>query len=111
MNASLYLAEVGLADEACPDAIPEAAGGEWGHGVAKPKGVIHSTLCDGFVLGTEITSLIALFPSQLPHLAMGRAGFLRKPGQAQACAALRKRKRRRNIILRMMRDPARLQHP
>jgi hypothetical protein len=32
---------VGLADEASSGAIPEAAGGEWGHGAAKPHGVIH----------------------------------------------------------------------
>jgi hypothetical protein len=32
---------VGLADEASSDAIPEAAGGEGGHGAAKPDGVIH----------------------------------------------------------------------
>ena len=32
---------VGLADEASSDAIPEAAGGEGGHGAAKPHGVIH----------------------------------------------------------------------
>jgi hypothetical protein len=43
-NASLYLAEVGLADEASSDAIPEAAGGEGGHGAAKPHGVIHRYL-------------------------------------------------------------------
>jgi hypothetical protein len=32
---------VGLADEASSGAIPEAAGGERGHGAAKPEGVIH----------------------------------------------------------------------
>ena len=32
---------VGLADEAGSDAIPDAAGGEGGHGAAKPDGVIH----------------------------------------------------------------------
>jgi hypothetical protein len=32
---------VGLADEASSGAIPEAAGGERGHGAAKPDGVIH----------------------------------------------------------------------
>jgi hypothetical protein len=32
---------VGLADEAGSDAIPDAAGGEGGHGAAKPHGVIH----------------------------------------------------------------------
>jgi hypothetical protein len=32
---------VGLADEARSDAIPDAAGGEGGHGTAKPHGVIH----------------------------------------------------------------------
>ena len=31
----------GLADEVGSDAIPEAAGGEGGHGAAKPDGVIH----------------------------------------------------------------------
>jgi hypothetical protein len=31
----------GLADEGGSDAIPEAAGGEGGHGAAKPEGVIH----------------------------------------------------------------------
>jgi hypothetical protein len=31
----------GLADEVGSDAIPDAAGGEGGHGVAKPDGVIH----------------------------------------------------------------------
>jgi hypothetical protein len=33
----------GLADEASSDAMPDAAGGEGGPGVAKPHGVIHST--------------------------------------------------------------------
>jgi hypothetical protein len=32
---------VGLADEASSGAIPEAAGGEGGHGATKPHGVIH----------------------------------------------------------------------
>jgi hypothetical protein len=32
---------VGLADGGRADAIPHAAGGEGGHGVAKPEGVIH----------------------------------------------------------------------
>jgi hypothetical protein len=31
----------GLADEVRSDAIPDAAGGEGGHGAAKPDGVIH----------------------------------------------------------------------
>jgi hypothetical protein len=31
----------GLADEARSDAMPDAAGGEGGHGAAKPDGVIH----------------------------------------------------------------------
>jgi hypothetical protein len=31
----------GLADEVGSDAIPDAAGGEGGHGAAKPEGVIH----------------------------------------------------------------------
>jgi hypothetical protein len=31
----------GLADEVESDAIPDVAGGEGGHGVAKPDGVIH----------------------------------------------------------------------
>jgi len=31
---------VGLADEASSDAIPDTAGGEGGHGTAKPDGVI-----------------------------------------------------------------------
>jgi hypothetical protein len=31
----------GLADEVRSDAIPDAAGGEGGHGAAKPEGVIH----------------------------------------------------------------------
>jgi len=34
----------GLADEVGSDAIPDAAGGEGGHGVAKPEGVIHRYL-------------------------------------------------------------------
>jgi hypothetical protein len=33
-----------LADEASSDAIPDAAGGEGGHGAAKPHGVIHRCL-------------------------------------------------------------------
>jgi hypothetical protein len=32
---------VGLADEVGSDAIPDAAGGEGGHGAARPDGVIH----------------------------------------------------------------------
>jgi hypothetical protein len=31
----------GLADEVRSDAIPDAAGGEGGHGAARPDGVIH----------------------------------------------------------------------
>jgi hypothetical protein len=31
----------GLADEAVSDAIPNAAGGEPGHGTARPDGVVH----------------------------------------------------------------------
>jgi hypothetical protein len=31
----------GLADEVGSDAIPDAAGGEGGHGAARPDGVIH----------------------------------------------------------------------
>jgi hypothetical protein len=31
----------GLADEVGSDAIPDAAGGEGGHGATKPDGVIH----------------------------------------------------------------------
>jgi hypothetical protein len=34
-------ARLGLADEAGSDAMPDAAGGEGGHGAAKPEGVIH----------------------------------------------------------------------
>ena len=34
----------GLADEVRSDAIPDAAGGEGGHGAAKPDGVIHRYL-------------------------------------------------------------------
>jgi hypothetical protein len=34
-------AGVGLADGVGPDAIPDAAGDEGGHGAAKPEGVIH----------------------------------------------------------------------
>jgi hypothetical protein len=33
-----------LADEVGSDAIPDAAGGEGGHGAAKPDGVIHRYL-------------------------------------------------------------------
>jgi hypothetical protein len=31
----------GLAEEAGADARPDAAGGEGGHGAAKPQGVVH----------------------------------------------------------------------
>jgi len=34
----------GLADEVGSDAIPDAAGGEGGHGAARPDGVIHRYL-------------------------------------------------------------------
>jgi len=34
----------GLADEARSDTIPDVAGGEGGHGAAKPEGVIHRYL-------------------------------------------------------------------
>jgi uncharacterized protein len=40
-SASLYLAKAGLADEVGCDAMPDAVGGEGGHGVAKPQGVVH----------------------------------------------------------------------
>jgi hypothetical protein len=42
---------VGLADEACSDAIPDAAGGEGGHGTAKPDSVIHRYIFHGIVGG------------------------------------------------------------
>jgi hypothetical protein len=34
----------GLADEVGSDAMPDAAGGEGGHGAARPEGVIHRYL-------------------------------------------------------------------
>jgi hypothetical protein len=34
----------GQVDEASSDAIPDAAGGEGGHGAAKPHGVIHGCI-------------------------------------------------------------------
>jgi hypothetical protein len=40
-NAFLYLAKDRLADEVSSDAMPDAAGGESGHGAAKPDAVIH----------------------------------------------------------------------
>ena len=40
-SASLYLRRTRPADEVGSDAIPDAAGGEGGHGAAKPEGVIH----------------------------------------------------------------------
>jgi hypothetical protein len=41
-RVSLYTwRRTGLADEVRSDAIPDAAGGEGGHGAAKPDGVIH----------------------------------------------------------------------
>jgi hypothetical protein len=40
-RASLYLAKAGLADGVGCDAMPDVAGGEGGHGVAKPLGVVH----------------------------------------------------------------------
>jgi hypothetical protein len=40
-KASLYLARARLADEGGSDAMPDAAGGEGGHGVARPEHVIH----------------------------------------------------------------------
>ena len=36
---------IGLADGACADAIPNAAGGEGGHGATKPDPVIHRLRC------------------------------------------------------------------
>jgi hypothetical protein len=44
-NASLYWPKAGRADEAGSDDIPDAAGGEGGHGAAKPEGVIHRYRC------------------------------------------------------------------
>ena len=41
MSASLYRRRTGLADEVRSDAIPDAAGGEGGHGAARPDRVIH----------------------------------------------------------------------
>jgi hypothetical protein len=41
----------GLADEVGCDAIPDAAGGESGHGVAKPDGVIHRYVYYHYSLG------------------------------------------------------------
>ena len=46
----------GLADEFGPDAIPDAAGGEGGHGAAKPDGVIHRYRENPS--GTNLVSLI-----------------------------------------------------
>jgi hypothetical protein len=41
-------ARLGLADEAGSDAMPDAAGGEGGHGPAKPDGVIHRYISNSF---------------------------------------------------------------
>ena len=40
---------IGLADGARADAIPNAAGGEGGHGATKPDGLIHRCIFDPFV--------------------------------------------------------------
>ena len=40
-NGFIAWQRVGLADEVGSDAIPDAAGGEGGHGAASPHGVIH----------------------------------------------------------------------
>jgi hypothetical protein len=50
--------KVGLADEAGSDAIPDAAGGEGGHGAAKPHGVVHRYRVNPlFLLQTAMPSL------------------------------------------------------
>jgi hypothetical protein len=43
---------IGLADRVRADAIPNAAGGEGGHGAAKPDGVIHRYLFNKSNLST-----------------------------------------------------------
>ena len=40
--------KIGLADEASSDAMPNAVGGEGGHGAAKPHGVIHRYILTTF---------------------------------------------------------------
>ena len=40
-STSLYLAKGWAGDEVGSDAMPDAAGSEGGHGVAKPDGIIH----------------------------------------------------------------------
>jgi hypothetical protein len=47
-SASLYLVKDRLADEVRSDAIPDAAGGEGGHGAAKPDGVIYRYVFNRF---------------------------------------------------------------
>jgi hypothetical protein len=47
----------GLADGARADAIPNAAGGESGHGAAKPDGVITGTMLTSSVQDTELPPL------------------------------------------------------
>ena len=44
-----------LADEAGSDAIPDAAGGEGGHGVAKPQAVVHDlAVCEDEYLSRNV---------------------------------------------------------
>ena len=59
-SASLYTAEVGLADEAGSDAIPNAAGGEGGHRAAKPHGVIHRYISNPIEVDVRDYSLESL---------------------------------------------------
>ena len=54
---------IGLADGARADAIPNAAGGEGGHGAAKPEGVIHRYI----VLNISTKSVLPPYLSEYGH--------------------------------------------
>jgi hypothetical protein len=57
---------VEVADEARSDAIPDAAGGEGGHGAAKPEGVIHRYIFNKSTLtGRNLTE----FPMDIPPVS------------------------------------------
>ena len=64
----------GLADEVGSDAIPDAAGGEGGHGATKPHGVIHR-----YVFNQIFTTLLSTTTLSTLHALPVLRLFLRVP--------------------------------
>jgi hypothetical protein len=63
---------IGLADGARADAIPNAAGGEDGHGAAKPDGVIHRYISNQKILLRQAQRAFKNYESRARTAIWGR---------------------------------------